>query len=426
MLAIVNFVKHFRHYLYGKPFVVRTDHSSLKWLLNKKDAEGQLARWVETLATYEIQIQHRPGKLHRNADALSRIQCKQCKNETCSSKSFSPKGQIRSLHEQKETESGMTIQEMQEKDKDISLVKSWLETNSRPEFDGIRGKGYFLRSLWSQWHRLILVKGIVCRQWTILETNETRLQQVIPLFGRRDILRYCHDDKTSGHLGVDKTLARVQQRYYWPGLQQDVRQYVTGCEICTRRKGPNAKKIAPMQLVPSGIPMDRIATGILGELPIMENGNRYILVVSDYFTKWTEAFPMPNMESKTVAKIIVEQVVARFGTPRIIHSDQGRQFESELFGEMCSLLHIERTRTTPYHPQSDGMVERFNRTLTAMLSAYVQENQRDWDAQIPYVMMAYRSAVHKSTGLTPNMLMLGRETSLPLDLIYEMPEPLRE
>ena len=116
---------------------------------------------------------------------------------------------------------------------------------------------------------------------------------------------------------------------------------------------------------------------------------------------------MPNMESKTVAKIIVEHVVARFGTPRVIHSDQGRQFESELFGEMCSLLHIERTRTTPYHPQSDGMVERFNRTLTAMLSAYVQENQRDWDAQIPYLMMAYRSAVHKSTGLTPNMLMLG-------------------
>ena len=93
---------------------------------------------------------------------------------------------------------------------------------------------------------------------------------------------------------------------------------------------------------------------------------------------------------------------------------------------MCSLLHIERTHTTPYHPQSDGMVERFNRTLTAMLSGCVQENQRDWDAQIPYLMMAYRSAVHKSTGLTPNMLMLGRETSLPSDLIYEMPEPLKE
>lgn len=119
--------------------------------------------------------------------------------------------------------------------------------------------------------------------------------------------------------------------------------------------------------------MDRIAADILGELPITAKGNRYILVVSDYFTKWTEAFAMPNMEAKTVAKIMVEEVFVRLGTPRIIHSDQGRQFESELFREVCRLFHIEKTRTTAYHPQSDGMVERFNRTLTSMLSAFVQK-----------------------------------------------------
>ena len=181
-----------------------------------------------------------------------------------------------------------------------------------------------------------------------------------------------------------------------------------------------------MEVVPSGMPMDRMATDILGPLPITEDGNKYILVISDYFTKWTEAFPMPNMETKIVAKLIVEEVVARFGTPRIIHSDQGRQYESELFAEMCRFLNIQKTRTTPYHPQSDGMVERFNRTLTSMLSAYVQENQSDWDTHIPYVMMAYRSAEHKSTGFTPNMLMLGRETSLPVDLMYERPQIMKE
>nr|XP_034331654.1 KRAB-A domain-containing protein 2-like [Crassostrea gigas] len=168
--------------------------------------------------------------------------------------------------------------------------------------------------------------------------------------------------------------------------------------------------------------MDRIAADILGELPITAKGNRYILVVSDYFTKWTEAFAMPNMEAKTVPKIMVEEVFVRLGTPRIIHSNQGRQFESELFREVCRLFHIQKTRTTAYHPQSDGMVERFNRTLTSMLSAFVQETQTDWDEHIPYVMMAYRSAEHKSTQFTPNMLMLGRETTLPLDLQYEMPE----
>jgi transposase InsO family protein len=180
-------------------------------------------------------------------------------------------------------------------------------------------------------------------------------------------------------------------------------------------------KRALMKLVKSGITMDRIATDILGELPMTENGNRYILGISDYFTKWTESFPMPNMEAATVVRIIVEEVVARFGVPASIHSDQGRQYESELFSEMCRVLHI-KTRTTPYHPQSDGMVERFNKTLVTMLSAYVNEHHSNWDSYLPYVMMAYRASVHETSGFTPNYMMLGREVSTPLDLMYEMPQ----
>jgi transposase InsO family protein len=103
-------------------------------------------------------------------------------------------------------------------------------------------------------------------------------------------------------------------------------------------------------MVKSGVPMQRIATDILGELPETGNGNKYILVVSDYFTKWTEAFAMANMEAGTVARIIVEEVVTRFGVPHVIHSDQGRQYESRLFQEMCQMLGTTKTRTTPYHP----------------------------------------------------------------------------
>ena len=208
-------------------------------------------------------------------------------------------------------------------------------------------------------------------------------------------------------------------------MNSDVKAYVLGCDTCSRRKHPIKTKQAPMQLVQSGNPIERLATDILGELPLTEKGNKYILVVSDYFTKWTEAFPMPNMEAVTVAQLIVEEVVARFGVPCEIHSDQGRQYESKLFAEVCSLLNIRKTRTTPYHPKSDGMVERFNKTLVTMLSAYVHENQRDWDKHLPYVMMAYRAAEHETTGFTPNRLMLGRETATPLDLIYEMPHTIK-
>ena len=134
---------------------------------------------------------------------------------------------------------------------------------------------------------------------------------------------------------------------------------------------------------------------------------------------------MPNMEVCTVAKILVENVLCRFGIPQKIHSDQGRQFESNLFQEMCKILGIEKTRTTPYHSESDGMVERFNRTLAAMLSVYVSDNHRDWNEQLPYVMMAYRSAEHETTGMSPNMLMFGREVSTLLDLMFEMPSTIK-
>ena len=156
---------------------------------------------------------------------------------------------------------------------------------------------------------------------------------------------------------------------------------------------------------------------ILGPLPQSDKGNRYILVIADYFTKWAEAFPIPNQEAKTVAEVFVTEFVLRFGAPRTLHTDQGRNFESELFRHVCSLLDIHKTRTTPYHPCSDGLVERFNRTLTTMLSNFVNSNQSDWDVILPYVMMAYRSSVQSSTKFTPYEAVFGHQIVLPVDLL---------
>lgn len=143
-------------------------------------------------------------------------------------------------------------------------------------------------------------------------------------------------------------------------------------------------------------------------------------MVGDYFSKWTEAFPLPNHKAQTVAKMLVEQWVCHLGAPCTIYTDQGRNFESNLFKEMRHLLNIHKTRTSPYHAQSDGLVERFNRTLLSMLSLFVGENQANWDVLLPYVMLAYRSSIHSSTGFTPYKVLFGQEIVLPVDIMLNL------
>ena len=412
MLALVNFVKHFKHYLYGRKFLVRTDHSSLKWLMNFKNPEGQIARWIEVLASYDMKVQHRPGRQHGNADGVSRIPCTQCGRRD-------GKERVNVLDCSDST--NLDLKKLQDEDRDIALLKGWLESGVRPDSKDTSSESYVVKALLGQWKNLELHDGLLVRRYEDSDTNRTIRQAIVPQSKRREVLKFSHDVQTSGHLGMKKTLSKVRQNYYWPGVSQDVKIYVSGCEICQKGKEPIPSKRAPMQVARSGYPMERIAVDIMGELPETERGNKYVLVVSDYFTKWTECYPMPNMEAATVAKLLVEQLFTRFGVPEQIHSDQGRQFESNLFAEMCKLLQIDKTRTTPYHPQSDGMVERFNKTLCAMLRAYIDENHENWDGLLPYVTMAYRATCHESTGTSPNMSVFGHDTRTPLDLVYQMP-----
>ena len=207
--------------------------------------------------------------------------------------------------------------------------------------------------MWAQFDQLTIIDDVLVRQ---LEGLKTKLQVIVPMTERRTILSHYHDNRTSAHLGLRKTLAKIRQGYYWPGLQKNIKLYEAGCSVCSQ------KKRSPMQIVETGFLMERIAMDILCELPVTSGGNKHILVISDYYIKWTECFAMPNMEAQTVARLLVEEIIVRLGTPYVIHTDQGVQFESNLFQEVCILLQIQKTRTTPYHPQSDGMVERNNRT----------------------------------------------------------------
>ena len=147
-------------------------------------------------------------------------------------------------------------------------------------------------------------------------------------------------------------------------------------------------------------------------------GNRYILTVVDHFTKHAEAYFLPDQEAPTVARAFLNEFVSRYGVPYVIHTDQGTNFESNLFKEICKLLGIAKTRTSPYHPQCDGQVERMNRTLVELLSLNVPNPTDNWDLELGLTLMAYRSTVQSSTGFTPYFLLYGKEMRLPLDIVY--------
>jgi hypothetical protein len=163
--------------------------------------------------------------------------------------------------------------------------------------------------------------------------------------------------------------------------------------------------------------MQRIAIDVLGRLPTTKSGNKYLIIITDYFSKWVEAVPVPNQEAITVCNVILS-FSSRFGIPSEIHSDQGRNFESTLVKMLCDRLGIVKTRTTPYRPQSDGQTERFNRTLLAALAKICNQEEQNWDELVPLVCMYYRATVHAATGVTPSLLMLGRELRLPVDLVF--------
>ena len=164
---------------------------------------------------------------------------------------------------------------------------------------------------------------------------------------------------------------------------------------------------------------ERIAADLSGPYPTSANGNSYILVVSDYFTKLTEQYPLPNIKASTVADHLFRGWIKHYGCPREIHSDQGRQFESALFKEVCALLQIGKTRTSPVHPRSDGIVEQANRTVNNILSKYVSENQRDWDPHLDFIVMAYNSTEHESTGMSPHRLVYGEKMTIPIDILTD-------
>ena len=267
--------------------------------------------------------------------------------------------------------SNAELQQLQSEDSVLAPIIDYLESDTTPTADDLRSLPLEARNLWSQRPLLQLNSNVLVRQ------NDTKTQLVVPTTLRKRLYDHAHAGPLLAHFGAERTLSQLQQSYYWPGMRKDVNQWYKQSPDCAQSKGPPARPYGKLTKVLTGAPLDIIAVDILSRLPQTENGNKYVLVLTDYFTKWIEAFPLPDAEASTCMRAMYDGFFSRFGLSRQLHSDQGKKFDSKLFHELCKIAGVNKTCTSPFHPRSDGQTERANRTILQMLRATAQDNPTD-------------------------------------------------
>lgn len=511
MLAVVHFTNMYRHFLLGRPFLVRTDNTAVRyWRSMTYQPAGQVARWVEKLQAFDFRAEHRPGKKHCNADGLSRkpfthcVQCdtrhrgaleskkgpikvrgvacqtdppgressvsqvsqssrtrkprkkrrrrrrnpkEPCDNQQTTERASTqtttdensgcegsqtvpgvrvvPTRQKRPRGQEVEPSSWMDggvrldrslLRDEQQKDPAAVDAMIWYHNGSRPSRQDIMSLGLDHKFLWGNFDSLEIIDGLLVRRIVPRISGHELIHAYVPAPLRREVIRMCHDTVTGGHFYFWKTYSKVKRHFVWPGVSRDVETYCRQCHICATRKTAGRKNRAPMRRYDPGLPMEEIAIDLMGPLPESSKGNKYVLVVVDSFSRWMEAYPIPNMEAKTVAAVLVNEFISRFGVPMWIKSDQGKQFKCELFTQVCDLLQVEHYMSTAFHPQGNSRVERMVKVVGNLLAAFCT-TQKEWDEKLPLLTLAYRSTVHEVTGYSPNYVMLGREVMLPLDIM---------
>ncbi|XP_062616792.1 uncharacterized protein LOC134278492 [Saccostrea cucullata] len=266
-------------------------------------------------------------------------------------------------------------------------------------------------------------RGLLYRHHYSKKVSDDELykQLVVPESLRQKVMKIAHDSILGGHLGTKKTLDRIMSNFYWPGIQGDVTRYCQSCDICQRTFPKGKVTKLPLEKMPLiDTPFERVAVDLVGPLsPITDKGNRYILTVVDYSTRYPEAVALKNIDTETVAEALVE-IFSRVGIPKEVLSDMGTQFTSNIMKEVGRLLSFKQLVTTPYHPACNGLVEKFNGTLKSMLRKMSSERPKDWDRYLPALLFAYREVPQESTKFSPFDLVYARNFRGPMAVLKEL------
>ena len=297
------------------------------------------------------------------------------------------------------------LAELQQADPNLGVVYRWVERLVPPSREELLPHSTEVKMYVMQWVSLEIRNGVLYRRFERATGGGHFCQLLAPWSVRNELLRMLHSE-AAGHLGVKKTLDQVQRRAYWSSWKTDTELFCRRCAACCQyHRGRIPPRLGYLQNMRVGAPMERLQVDLCG--PYVAAGSyTYVCTAICAFTKFVIAWPIRSKSAITVARGLVDRVFLPFGTPRLLLTDNGKEFENELCAELCRLLDIEKQKTTFYRPQCNGGIERWHSTMHSMLAKVIDVHQKDWHVRLPFVVAAYNSSVHETTKFTPNFLFL--------------------
>lgn len=494
LLALVLAIDRFQHYIWGKHFVVYTDHAALTYLFNQNKPGSRLMRWKLLLSEFDFDIIHRPGKGNVVSDCLSRINREENKEMGYFNlvKNKAMQCLLRAITRSRARENQILQNEGVEKaaadskslckivekpgisfnttefEKIIFIMDNIqhfafkkLQLALKTRFDIKNASNYVPHKL-NENMILILVPQInfVVKKLTATfeSIRKVVIEETIPeiavncniqiyrtyfqvknefrdVFGYtaidatffiakqieitnvneiNEILKAHHSTLLGGHRGYERMKNTVRQWYTWPSMSSDIKKFVENCAICEKSK-IHKHTHTPLQITSvASAPFEKIYIDFVGECnPNSSEGHKYIMTMTCDLTKYLIAIPVKDCTALTAARTIVENVCLVFNIPEIMVSDNGPAFIAETFKQMANTLEIKHIQTTPYHPQSNGGVERYHRTMGEYLRSFVSGEPTNWHSLLPFFTFSYNSTVHTSTGFSPHSLVFGYDIEIP-------------